>query len=139
MNSIELNNQFRRLSVDSSSSGTSSSSSSSSSSFPSQSEMLSASMMSHSTDTAHEFELDCSRFNSFSPSVSHASSFNSLSSAHESTEQRLMGGLSRSRCAHNLSALCSTSTAGSTRSTRQVSYESGPKAGWGYFVDTPSR
>mmetsp|Transcript_38534 Transcript_38534/g.71055 ORF Transcript_38534/g.71055 Transcript_38534/m.71055 type:complete len:130 (-) Transcript_38534:188-577(-) len=129
MNSIELNNQFRRLSVDSSSS----------SSFPSQSEMLSASMMSNPTDTSHKFGLDYSHFNSFSPSVSHASSFNSLSFAHESTEQRLMGGLSRSRCTHNLSALCSTSTAGSTRSTRQVSYESGPNIGWGYFVDTPSK
>mmetsp|Transcript_28290 Transcript_28290/g.58958 ORF Transcript_28290/g.58958 Transcript_28290/m.58958 type:complete len:133 (+) Transcript_28290:102-500(+) len=132
MNSIELAYQLRRLTVDSSSSG--------SSSVPAPPETISASMMSYdSASTTYDFELDCSHFNSFSPSPSYTSSFNSLSSGHGSTDQGLRSGLSRSRCAHNLSALCSTSSAGSTRSTRQVSYESGPNAPWGYFVDTPSR
>mmetsp|Transcript_38360 Transcript_38360/g.62766 ORF Transcript_38360/g.62766 Transcript_38360/m.62766 type:complete len:131 (-) Transcript_38360:515-907(-) len=130
MNSLELAYQLRRMSIDSSSSG--------SCSVPPSPEMLSASMMSDSSCSTQEFELDCSRFESISPTPSFASSFNSLSSAHHTTDQGMSSGLSRSRCAHNFSSLCSTSSAGSTSSTRQM-VESGPIAGWGYFVDTTSR
>lgn len=145
MNSIELAYQLRRLTIDSNNS---------SSSVPPPPDTISASMAScDSADTAQIFELESSHFNSFSPPSSapqyqYESSFNdfmSFSSAQESTERglslsNLRGGLSRSRCANNLSALCSiTSSVGSTRSTYQVSYESGDKACWGYYVDTPSR
>mmetsp|Transcript_26943 Transcript_26943/g.56165 ORF Transcript_26943/g.56165 Transcript_26943/m.56165 type:complete len:142 (+) Transcript_26943:98-523(+) len=141
MNSIELAYQLRRLTVDSNSSRAR---------VPPPPETISASMTSYdSADTVQMFELDCSNFNDFSPSQYYTSSFNndSTSSAQESTTERGLlslnnGGLSRSRYAqHNLSVLCSSSTSsvGSARSTRQVSYESGAKVGWGYYVDTPSR
>eukprot|EP00584_Thalassiosira_punctigera_P002703 CAMPEP_0172526318 /NCGR_PEP_ID=MMETSP1067-20121228/1260_1 /TAXON_ID=265564 ORGANISM="Thalassiosira punctigera, Strain Tpunct2005C2" /NCGR_SAMPLE_ID=MMETSP1067 /ASSEMBLY_ACC=CAM_ASM_000444 /LENGTH=135 /DNA_ID=CAMNT_0013309801 /DNA_START=76 /DNA_END=483 /DNA_ORIENTATION=+ len=135
MNSVELAYQLRRMSIDSSSS-------SSSSSVPPPPEMLSATTMSYSSaDTAQEFELDCSRFDGLSPAASCASSFDSLSSPHHAAEWGAGGGgLSRSRCAHNLSSLCSAFPSGGARSARQTSsHESGPNASWGYFVDTPSR
>mmetsp|Transcript_7832 Transcript_7832/g.16951 ORF Transcript_7832/g.16951 Transcript_7832/m.16951 type:complete len:136 (-) Transcript_7832:410-817(-) len=135
MNSVELAYQLRRMSIDSSSS-------SSSSSVPPPPEMLSAATMSYSSaDTAQEFELDCSRFDGLSPTVSCASSFDSLSSSRRAAEWGTGGGgLSRSRCANNLSSLCSAFPSGGARLARQTSsYESGPNASWGYFVDTPSR
>lgn len=132
MNSVELAYQLRKLST--------ASLSSCDSSVPS-SEMMSASMMSDDFDgPAHQFELDCSGFNGFSPTSSCATSFNSLLSAHHAMDQGFKGGLSKSRCAHNLSALCDSSSISSMPLTRQTqSYESAPHAGWGYYVDTPSR
>eukprot|EP00584_Thalassiosira_punctigera_P007366 CAMPEP_0172542868 /NCGR_PEP_ID=MMETSP1067-20121228/13390_1 /TAXON_ID=265564 ORGANISM="Thalassiosira punctigera, Strain Tpunct2005C2" /NCGR_SAMPLE_ID=MMETSP1067 /ASSEMBLY_ACC=CAM_ASM_000444 /LENGTH=101 /DNA_ID=CAMNT_0013329171 /DNA_START=13 /DNA_END=314 /DNA_ORIENTATION=+ len=94
---IELTYQLSRLDVESAGSG----GSDASSSFPQQ------------------FELDCSQFDSMSQTPSCASStsnhsnstFNSLASDHRS------GGLSRSRCVQNLSAMCDASSVGSERST----------------------
>ena len=106
---------------------------SSSSSVPPPPEMLSAAM---SLDASHEFELDCSRFDTMT--MTPTPSYNSLAS-HQSHGN----GLSRSRCVHNLSALGGSSSSDySVGSLRQESsYASGPNAGpgWGYFVDTPSR
>jgi len=82
-----------------------------------------------------EFELDFGyHFDNhiLAPSPSFASSVNSSLSAQSGN------GLSRSRCAHNLSALCGSTSDMARRCQNASSYESGPKA-WGYFVDTPSR
>mmetsp|Transcript_32806 Transcript_32806/g.68997 ORF Transcript_32806/g.68997 Transcript_32806/m.68997 type:complete len:124 (+) Transcript_32806:96-467(+) len=123
MNSLELAYQLRRMSIDSSSN----------SSVPTPPEMLSAASMSYSS--TGEFELDCSQFDSMTP----ASSFNSMEQGLSSNGWG-SHGLSRSRCAHNLSTFGSASSADSLSLTRQTpSYESGPNEGWGYYVDTPSR
>ena len=128
MNSLELAYQMRRISINSSSSAFS------------PPEMLPTSMMSFSIDTAQEFEFDSSQFDSISSTPSYVSSFYSLSPVDHATGQGLNSGLSRSRCAQDLSMLSSSPSAGNTCSTRQIpSLESGPKAGWGYFVDTPPR
>jgi hypothetical protein len=132
-NSFDFNYQMRRLSVGSSGS------------IPPPPASLSASVMSFSSAESHEFEHDCSRFAAMTP----ASSFNFLSASHYATERRMVnqgwgsGGLSRSRCVNNLSSLgdsFSSASDNSDGSSRQIpSYEAGPNAGWGYFVDTPSR
>ena len=120
MNSLELAYQLTRMSIDYSSS------------VPTPPEMLSDASMSYSS--AGEFELDCYQFDSMTP----ASSFNSME--QESSRNGWgSNGLSRSRCAHNLSTLGSSSSADSL-SLRQIpSHESRPNGGWGYYVDTPSR
>eukprot|EP00584_Thalassiosira_punctigera_P027457 CAMPEP_0172579632 /NCGR_PEP_ID=MMETSP1067-20121228/139348_1 /TAXON_ID=265564 ORGANISM="Thalassiosira punctigera, Strain Tpunct2005C2" /NCGR_SAMPLE_ID=MMETSP1067 /ASSEMBLY_ACC=CAM_ASM_000444 /LENGTH=110 /DNA_ID=CAMNT_0013372357 /DNA_START=754 /DNA_END=1086 /DNA_ORIENTATION=+ len=106
-----------------------------------------------SAGTAQEFELDCSRFDGLSPAALCASSFDLLSSAGptrrsnpprraaspacaDRAAERGMGGggLSRTRCARDLSSLCGACSASQTSS-----YESEPNASWGYFVGTPSR
>lgn len=75
---------------------------------------------------------------SFSPPASLASSY--CSSREESassciSKSQQVGGLSRSQCVSNLSAL--GGTASETSIKRQASCKSGPNEGWGYFVDTP--
>ena len=124
--SLELAYQLRRLSIDSCSSSV----------LPPPPKTLpsaSTATTSYSAASSQEFELDCSGFDGMlSPTHSYASSYNSLSSAQ--------GGLSRSRCIHNLSSLGSASYVESNRLTRQIStHASGPTEGWGYFVDTPAR
>mmetsp|Transcript_27196 Transcript_27196/g.57391 ORF Transcript_27196/g.57391 Transcript_27196/m.57391 type:complete len:136 (-) Transcript_27196:583-990(-) len=134
VNSLELAYRLRMITVDSSSS---------SSSVPPPPDMMST--MSYSSMSSNtQFELDCSRFNSISPSPSFASSVSSFSSSaqYEKRQGGMSGGLSRSRCAHNLSALCSSSSSteySTLSSTRQMYESSGPNEGWGYFVDTPKR
>mmetsp|Transcript_11976 Transcript_11976/g.20793 ORF Transcript_11976/g.20793 Transcript_11976/m.20793 type:complete len:128 (-) Transcript_11976:519-902(-) len=126
VNSLELAYQLRRISIESGSS------------VPPPPDMISIMSCSTTSSSSQEFELDCSRFDSISPSPSFASSVGSFPSANYEKQQGMIGGLSRSRCAHNLSALCSSSSAGSTSSSRQM-FESGPNEGWGYYVDTPRR
>jgi hypothetical protein len=132
-NSFDFDYQMRGLSIGSSGS------------IPPPPAILSASVMSFSSAESHEFEHDCSRFAAMTP----ASSFNFLSASHYATERRMVnqgwgsGGLSRSRCVNNLSSLgdsFSSASDNSDGSSRQIpSYEAGPNAGWGYFVDTPSK
>jgi len=75
---------------------------------------------------------------SFSPPASLASSYCSSSSEESASScisKSQVGGLSRSQCVSNLSALGGTASVTSIK--RQASYKSGPNEGWGYFVDTP--
>jgi hypothetical protein len=132
-NSSAFDHQMRMLSIGSSGS------------IPPPPASLSASMMSFSSAESQEFEHDCCRFAAITPT----SSLNLLSSIHHATARRMgnqewgSGGLSRSRCVNNLSSLgdsFSSASDNSVGSSRQIpSYEAGPNAGWGYFVDTPSR
>ena len=75
---------------------------------------------------------------SFSPQESLASyscSNSSQDSASSCISKSKVGGLSRSRCMSNLSALGGKSS--ETSIPRQASYKSSPNQPWGYFVDTP--
>ncbi len=132
-NSFDFDYQMRRLSIGSSDS------------VPPPPASLSASKMSFSSAESQKFEHDCSRFAAMTP----APSFNFLSSSHYATERRMCnqgrgsGGLSRSRCVNDFSSLgnsFSSASDNSVGSSRQTpSYDAVPSAGWGYFVDTPSR
>ena len=105
----------------------------SSSSVPTPPGMIAASMMSLS------FEDSSYDASSFAPPASLASSYGSYSSQESASScisKSQVGGLSRSRCMNNLSAL--GGDASETSIPRQASYKSGPNQGWGYFVDTPS-
>ena len=89
-----------------------------------------------STCISEDYELDCSRFD--------AVASGGLSTSHQATEQRMAyrgsGGLSRSQCVNNLPSMGNSFPSSCSRSSRQTSFAfSGPNAGWGYFVDTPSR
>jgi hypothetical protein len=107
---------------------------SSSCSVPSPLDMIAASMM-----CSMSFEDSTYDASSFPSPASLTSSHNSHSS-QESTSScismRKVGGLSRSRCLSNLSAL--GGHASETSILRQAAYKAGPNHGWGYFVDTPS-
>mmetsp|Transcript_8532 Transcript_8532/g.17226 ORF Transcript_8532/g.17226 Transcript_8532/m.17226 type:complete len:104 (+) Transcript_8532:63-374(+) len=88
-----------------------------------------AAMMSISFE---ESSYDASSF----PPASMASSYGSFSSQESASScMSKVGGLSRSRCMSNLSAL--GGSASETSIPRQANYKSGPNQ-WGYFVDTPS-
>ena len=107
----------------------------STSSVPTPPAMMAASMMSISFDDYSSYDAS-----SFAPPASLSSSYHSFSSqdsASSCLSQSKVGGLSRSRCISNLSAL--GGNASETSIPRQSSYKSGPNQGWGYFVDTPSR
>jgi hypothetical protein len=89
-----------------------------------------------STCISEDYELDCSRFDAVA-SVG-------LSTSHQATERRMAyrgcGGLSRSQCVNNLSSMSNSTFSSVSSSSRQTSFaSSGQNAGWGYFVDTPSR
>ncbi|KAL3822556.1 hypothetical protein ACHAXA_007667 [Cyclostephanos tholiformis] len=123
-NTFDFDFHMRRLAIESSDS------------IPHPPASLSESMMRFTSPEPQEFEYDCSRFVAMTP----ASSFDF------SSERRMGGrgwgssGLSRSRCVNNLSSLgnsFSYTSDSCVSSSRQVSSE--PNAGWGYFVDTPSR
>ena len=97
-------------------------------------DMIAASMMSIS------FEDSSYDASSFAPPASLALSYGSYSS-QESTSSYIsksqVGGLSRSRCMSNLSALGGSTFETTITRQRQADYKSGPNQGWGYFVDTP--
>eukprot|EP00986_Skeletonema_menzelii_P012405 scaffold6832_cov81-Skeletonema_menzelii.AAC.28 len=104
------------------------------SSVPTPPGMIAASMMSISFDDS---SYDASFF---APPASLSSSYDSYSSQESASScmsKSKVGGLSRSRCMSNLSAL--GGNASETSIPRQTFYKSGPNQGWGYFVDTPSR
>ena len=133
-NSFDFDYQMRRLSIGSSDS------------VPPPPASLCSSMMSFTSADLQEFEHDCSRFPTVMPSPS--SKF--LSTSHFANARRTgnqvwgSGGLSRSRCVNNLSSLGDSFSSASENSVgssiRISSYEAvPPNAGWGYFVDTPSR
>ena len=103
---------------------------------PTPPDMIAASMMSLS------FEDSSYDASSFAPPAtdSFASSYGSYSSQESASScisKSQVGGLSRSRCISNLSAL--GGNASETSIPRQAFYKSGPNKGWGYYVDTPSR
>lgn len=118
-NSYHFDLQFRRLSI------------ASSGSVPPPPASLSDGMMSFtSSPETRVFEYDCSRFEAMTPAPSF--SF---------TPERRRSGLSRSRCVDNLSSLgesFSSQTSEGSASSRDVAPPCA-NAGWGYFVDTPSR
>ena len=97
--------------------------------------MLAASMM--MSISFEDSSYDASSFPA--PPASLASSYesySSLDSASSCISKSQVGGLSRSRCMSNLSAL--GGNASETSIKRQANYQSGPNQGWGYFVDTPT-
>jgi len=63
-------------------------------------------------------------------------SYSSKESASSCMSKSQIGGLSRSRCVGNLSAL--GGSASETSIKRSQVYKSGPNQGWGYFADTPN-
>jgi hypothetical protein len=104
-----------------------------SSSVPTPPEMITASLMNVSFDDS---SFDASSFAAQSSLSSSYDSYSSQESASSCISKSKVGGLSRSRCMSNLSALGGQSS--ETSIPRQASYKSGPNhQGWGYFVDTP--
>lgn len=95
--------------------------------------MIAASMMSTSFEDS---SYDASSFASPASMASSYDSYSSQESASSCISKSKVGGLSRSRCMSNLSAL--GGNASETSIPRQAYYKSGPNQGWGYFVDTPS-
>eukprot|EP00984_Skeletonema_dohrnii_P002321 scaffold804_cov85-Skeletonema_dohrnii-CCMP3373.AAC.6 len=103
------------------------------SSVPTPPGMIAASMMAVSFDDS---SYDASAFAPPASLSSSYDSYSSLESASSCMSKSKVGGLSRSRCMSNLSAL--GGSASETSIPRQACYKSGPNKGWGYFVDTPS-
>ena len=126
---------------------------SSSSPLPPPSTSLASSYCDESSSADIPYELECSKFDTMTPSYPSLASFNSLSSdisqdypsRRPQVESGMIKGfgstLSRSRCVHNLSSLGSVSSfERNTRCTSSIpKYGSGPNEGYGYFVDTPSK
>ena len=102
------------------------------SSVPTPPEMITASLMNVSFDDS---SFDASSFAGQSSLSSSYDSYSSQESASSCISKSKVGGLSRSRCMSNLSALGGQSS--ETSISRQASYMSSPNQGWGYFVDTP--
>ncbi len=102
------------------------------SSVPTPPEMITASLMNLSFDDS---SFDASSFAAQSSLSSSYDSYSSQESASSCISKSKVGGLSRSRCMSNLSALGGQSS--ETSIPRQASYKSYPNQPWGYFVDTP--
>ncbi len=102
-------------------------------SVPTPTGMIAASMTSISFEDS---SYDASFFASPASLASSYDSYSSQDSASSCISKSKVGGLSRSLCVSNLSAL--GGNASETSIPRQASYKSGPNQGWGYFVDTPS-
>lgn len=96
--------------------------------------MIAASMMKMNV-SFEDSSFDASSFASHTSLSSSYDSYASHESASSFISSSKVGGLSRSRCMSNLSAL--GGNASETSIPRQTSYKSGPNQGWGYFVDTP--
>ena len=101
---------------------------------PTPPSMIAASMMHVSFEDA---SFDASSFASHASLSSSFSSYSSQGTTSSCMSNRKAGGLSRSRCISNLSALGGSSSFSSIPRQASYKYKAGPNQGWGYFVDTP--